>query len=107
MLQRNRYVKTPARGSVVLEATGVLRLAYRGIWSEFTNLFYSYSIYMVPGLNPVQTWKNFRSGPNWDAARPAIGDNGMKDFAASKKIITWDSLFVDEIRRTLFACKVL
>ncbi|KAF8532534.1 hypothetical protein JB92DRAFT_2824369 [Gautieria morchelliformis] len=84
-LGRNRYVKTPARGSIIIEATKVLGLAYSGFWS----------------LNPARTWKNFRSGANWDAARPAVGGE-----VSLQQNITWDSSFVDEIRRTLFACKV-
>ncbi|KAF8530501.1 PTR2-domain-containing protein [Hysterangium stoloniferum] len=87
-LGRNRYVKTPAKGSVVLESVKVFRLAYRSVWS----------------LNPLILWKNLEKGPDWDAARPTIDDETKG--STLKKWITWDSQFVDEIRRTLFACKV-
>jgi len=87
---RNRYVKTPARGSIVLEACKVLRLACRGLWT----------------FNPVRAWKNYARGANWDAARPNAVGNTELESSSLKKGITWDSEFVDEIRRTLIACKV-
>ncbi|KIJ40959.1 hypothetical protein M422DRAFT_780603 [Sphaerobolus stellatus SS14] len=86
-LGRNRYVKTPARGSILLEAVRVLKLAYGGLLT----------------LNPYRAWRSFVAGPDWDAARPTPADLPAK---ARKSNITWDSLFVDEIKRTLVACKV-
>ncbi|KAF8590919.1 oligopeptide transporter [Ramaria rubella] len=87
-LGRNRYIKTPARGSIILEATRVLRLAYRGCWS----------------YNPIKAWRNYSRGANWDAARPVT--SGIREGSTLKQGITWDTQFVDEIRRTLLACKV-
>ena len=105
ILQRNRYVKTPARGSVILESTKVLGLAYSGYWSTFVRAtIFRYS--RIVGLNPVRTWKNFRAGANWDAARPTVQET-ESEASPPKTRFTWDSCFVDEIRRTIFACKVL
>ncbi|GJJ06618.1 hypothetical protein Clacol_000811 [Clathrus columnatus] len=88
-LKRNRYIKTPAKRSIILESIKVLQIAYRKVWS----------------LNPVRCWRNLRSGPDWDSARPAVDDD-LTTGINQKRYITWDSQLVDEIKRTLIACKV-
>ncbi|GJJ06619.1 hypothetical protein Clacol_000812 [Clathrus columnatus] len=88
-LKRNRYIKTPAKGSIILESIKVFQIAYRNVWS----------------LNPITCWRNLRSGADWDSARPAADDDSTTEIN-KRRYITWDSQFVDEIKRTLLACKV-
>jgi proton-dependent oligopeptide transporter, POT family len=82
-----RYVKTAPRGSVILEALRVFRLAHQGAWS----------------WNPVILFRNLIGKADWNAARPKL--DGVIEKSGSRGI-TWDNDFVDEIRRALYACKV-
>ncbi|KAG8963088.1 hypothetical protein FRC03_003453 [Tulasnella sp. 419] len=78
----HRYVRTPPKGSVLLQAFNVIKLAYRGVWT----------------FNIFKFWK---APVNWDNARPGIAEK-----PAGKTLINWDNDFVDEIKRSLWACKV-
>lgn len=54
IIGKNKYVKTPPRGSILLETARVMRMALGPVWS----------------LNPLQTWRNSRSDNFWDPAKP-------------------------------------
>jgi len=100
----SRYVRTPPKGSILLQAFNVIRIAYRGVWSMYLSLIEFLHILIVDlivvsALNPVKFWTRT---VNWDNARPAPA--GQK---TTNSMITWDADFVDEIRRSLWACKVL
>ncbi|KAJ7140087.1 peptide/h+ symporter protein [Mycena crocata] len=82
---RNSYVKTPPRGSIVLETFRVLGLCLGAQWS----------------LNPVRMYKNMKSATFWDVAKPSSYTGG--ELPAK---ITWDDEFVGEVHRTMSACKV-
>ncbi|KAH8103419.1 peptide/h+ symporter protein [Cristinia sonorae] len=84
LLGKNSYVKTPPRGSVILETFRVIKLALGPAWS----------------INPVKTYRNISVENFWDPAKPSTyGDN----LPAS---ITWDEEFVGEVSRTVKACQV-
>jgi proton-dependent oligopeptide transporter, POT family len=98
----SRYVRTPPKGSILLQAFHVIRLSYKGVWCKFPleSLPLIMSLIEIPkAFNPIRFWS---SPVNWDNARPIVA--GKK---SSNPIINWDSEFVDEIRRSLWACKVL
>ncbi|KAJ7236842.1 peptide/h+ symporter protein [Mycena rebaudengoi] len=82
---RNSYVKTPPRGSILLETFRVIGMCIRARWS----------------LNPIATWKNIRGPGFWDPAKPSTYAGGE---VPAK--ITWDDEFVGEVDRTMKACKV-
>ncbi|KAF9901478.1 peptide transporter ptr2 [Lobosporangium transversale] len=70
---RKKVVKTPPRGSVLLEAFRAFGIA-------------------------------LKHGRNLDAARPSVIQ--ARDPNADMKAITWNDIFVDELRLTLKACSV-
>jgi len=55
---KKHYVKTPPRGSVVLEFLKVIAMSLAPIWS----------------INPVRTFKGIRSASFWDPAKPCKFD---------------------------------
>ncbi|CAL1711653.1 unnamed protein product [Somion occarium] len=79
------YVKTPPRGSVLLEVFRVTKMC------------------LVPALsiNPVKTYRNMKAPTFWDPARPSSFPKGKRPAT-----VTWDSDFVDEVYRTYKACQV-
>lgn len=79
------YVKTPPRGSILLETFRVIGLCLGPAWS----------------INPVQTIRNVRSPHFWDPARPSTYTD--RELPAK---ITWDEQFVGEVSRTVNAVKV-
>jgi len=83
---RKRYVRTPPKGSVVVDAVRIMRIVFRGAWS----------------WNPFRMVLNLTRRVNWDDARPTA-DNRSR---FPNHNITWDNDFVDEMKRTLYACKV-
>ncbi|KAJ6458337.1 peptide transporter PTR2B [Mycena vitilis] len=82
---RNSYVKTPPRGSIILETFRVLGLCFGSRWS----------------FNPVRLYRNMKSPGFWDPAKPSTYNSG--ELPAK---ITWDEEFVGEVHRTMSACKV-
>jgi POT family proton-dependent oligopeptide transporter len=82
---KNKYVKTPPRGSILLETLRVCKLALGPALS----------------LNPAQTFRNIRSPNFWDPAKPSY----YRDTQLPAKI-TWDEEFVGEVSRTVKACQV-
>jgi hypothetical protein len=83
------YVKTPPRGSVVVESWRVFVLAAKGKWS----------------LNPITLIRRFTRKDFWDSAKPSFYAGG--EHGSQPKGITWDDEFVDEVYRAVKACKVL
>ncbi|KAJ6488434.1 peptide/h+ symporter protein [Mycena vulgaris] len=82
---RNSYVKTPPRGSIILETFRVLGICLGANWT----------------FNPVAMFRNMKSPTFWDPAQPASYKGG--ELPAK---ITWDDEFVGEVHRTMSACKV-
>ncbi|KAL4256591.1 major facilitator superfamily protein [Pleurotus pulmonarius] len=82
---KNQYVKTPPRGSVILESVRVITMCMSHRWS----------------INPIRTIKNFRSEGFWDTAKPSFYEQGK-----APARITWDDDFVGEVHRTVKACQV-
>ncbi|KAI1315415.1 peptide transporter ptr2 [Mortierella claussenii] len=70
---RNKVVKTPPRGSVLLEGFRVFGIA-------------------------------LKNGRNLDAARPSV--ILTRDPNANMNSVTWDDIFIDELRLTIKACSV-
>ncbi|KAJ7106533.1 peptide transporter PTR2B [Mycena epipterygia] len=82
---RNSFVKTPPRGSIILETFRVIGVCIGAQWT----------------LNPIALYRGLKSATFWDAARPSSYKGG--ELPAK---ITWDDEFVGEVHRTLSACKV-
>ncbi|KAF9172974.1 peptide transporter ptr2 [Mortierella sp. AD011] len=70
---RNKVVKTPPRGSVLLEAFRAFGIA-------------------------------LKNGRNLDAAKPSVIQTRNPEAAMTR--ITWDDIFIDELRLTLKACAI-
>ncbi|KAF7335688.1 Peptide/h+ symporter protein [Mycena venus] len=84
-LCRNHYVKTPPRGSILLETFRVIGVCLSAHWT----------------FNPIALYRDLKSPGFWDAAKPSSYKAG--ELPAK---ITWDDEFVGEVHRTLSACKV-
>ncbi|PPR08189.1 hypothetical protein CVT24_001572 [Panaeolus cyanescens] len=82
---RKHYIKTPPRGSILLETVRVITRALAPAWSA----------------NPVTTLRNIRAPGFWDPAKPSFY---AKDQVPAS--ITWDDQFVGEVARTCNACGV-
>jgi POT family proton-dependent oligopeptide transporter len=83
-----KYVKTPPRGSVLVESWHVFLMAAKGKWS----------------LNPATFFSRFYSANFWDSAKPSYYAGG--EVGPRPENITWDDEFVDEVSRAVKACKV-
>ncbi|KXN81957.1 putative peptide transporter ptr2 [Leucoagaricus sp. SymC.cos] len=82
---RNRYVRTPPTGSVFSTALRLWKFAARGRWS----------------INPVKTWRNLRADDFWENVKPSrISEKDRPRW------MTFDDLWVDEVRRGFKACAV-
>lgn len=83
-LMRNKYASRPPTGSVLAKALQLWGFAMKGRWSA----------------NPVTTVKNMRSDEFWESVKPSkLGPN--------KPVwMTFDDIWVDEVRRGLKACTV-
>ncbi|KAF7300273.1 Peptide/h+ symporter protein [Mycena kentingensis (nom. inval.)] len=81
---RKSYIRTPPRGSILLETMRVISLCLSARWS----------------WNPVRLFRDARTAGFWDAAKPSTY-NGK-----APETITWDDEFVGEVARTASACKV-
>ncbi|KAF9008064.1 peptide transporter PTR2B [Cyathus striatus] len=82
---KHKYVKTPPRGSILLETLRVINYAMGPAWS----------------LNPVKTLRNMRSDDFWNPSKPSTYAG-----RALPKKMTWDEEFVGEVARTCSACRV-
>jgi POT family proton-dependent oligopeptide transporter len=82
---KKQYVKTPPRGSILLETWRVISMSMSRAWS----------------FNPVTTLHNMRRDDFWDPAKPSTYAGGSLPVK-----ITWDEEFVGEVARTCSACKV-
>ncbi|KAL8939613.1 MAG: hypothetical protein Q9211_002665 [Gyalolechia sp. 1 TL-2023] len=83
-LMRKKYARRPPTGSVTAKAFKLWVLAMKGRWS----------------LNPVTTAKNMRADDFWDNVKPSR-------FGQHKPAwMTFDDVWVDEVRRGLKACTV-
>lgn len=81
---RNRYVKTPPSGSVLSNALKLLFLASKGRFS----------------WNPVRFFKNLTAADFWENVKPSR-------LGASKPAwMTFDDMWVEEVRRGFKACYV-
>ncbi|KAF9531503.1 POT family-domain-containing protein [Crepidotus variabilis] len=80
---RNRYNRTPPTGSVLATTLRLFRYAARGKWS----------------LNPVRTYKNLSAPDFWENAKPSRVHE-------PPVWMTFDDLWVDEVKRGLKACGV-
>nr|AAZ32402.1 peptide transporter PTR2B [Hebeloma cylindrosporum] len=85
LLGKNLYVKTPPRGSILLETMRVIGFALGARWS----------------INPMKTIRAIRAPDFWDPAKPSNYEEGKRPAK-----ITWDDEFVGEVSRTLNACTV-
>ncbi|KAK7055780.1 Peptide/h+ symporter protein [Favolaschia claudopus] len=84
-LCRNSYVKTPPRGSIILETFRVVGVCLSARWT----------------WNPLALIREVRSEGFWEPAKPSSYKGG--ELPAK---ITWDEEFVGEVQRTFSACKV-
>lgn len=83
-LMRNKYARRPPTGSVLAKALKLWGLAMKGRWS----------------INPVKTVKNLRADDFWENVKPShLGAN-------KPAWMTFDDIWVDEVRRGLKACTV-
>ncbi|KAI4126278.1 MAG: hypothetical protein LQ338_003842 [Usnochroma carphineum] len=83
-LMRNKYARRPPTGSVLAKALRLWALAMKGRWS----------------INPVRTVKNLRADDFWENVKPSrLGAN-------KPSWMTFDDVWVDEVRRGLKACTV-
>ena len=87
-LGRNRYARSPPEGSVLSSAIHIWGQGLKGTWS----------------WNPIKTWKAWTSPDFWERAKPAavIASNG----GVPPSWLTYNDVFVDEVRRGLKACQV-
>lgn len=83
-LGRNRYIRSPPTGSVLFSSVRILRYCARGRWS----------------LNPFALWRNFNTPDFWESAKPS------RIQGAKPHWMTFDDVWVDEVRRGFKACAV-
>jgi POT family proton-dependent oligopeptide transporter len=84
MLCKKRYVLSPPQGSVMGKAFKLFALVLKGQIS----------------WNPLQTWRNIKHENFWNRVKPSVlGD-------AKPKWMTFNDVWVDEVRRGVSACKV-
>ncbi|KAF9788444.1 PTR2-domain-containing protein [Thelephora terrestris] len=82
---RNRYICSPPTGSVLGRAIRVCNFAARGRWS----------------WNPIKCYTQMKAPGFWDAAKPSMLAPGDRP-----AWMTYNDVWVDELRRGLAACKV-
>ncbi|KAF5321053.1 hypothetical protein D9619_000104 [Psilocybe cf. subviscida] len=82
---KSKYVKTPPRGSILLETFHVITMALGPAWS----------------MNPITTYRNTQKEDFWDSSKPSNYPNGE-----IPAMVTWDDEFVGEVARTIKACAV-
>ncbi|KAI4168373.1 MAG: hypothetical protein LQ343_006458 [Gyalolechia ehrenbergii] len=83
-LMRKKYARRPPTGSVIAKALRLWGLAMKGRWS----------------INPVTTGKNMRADDFWENVKPSrLGQH-------KPAWMTFDDVWVDEVRRGLKACTV-
>jgi POT family proton-dependent oligopeptide transporter len=82
---RNRYIRRPPSGSVLLPAMRTFLFAQRGRWS----------------INPRRTWLNMHDGTFWENVKPSRFTDETRP-----KWMTFDDAWVDELRRGFNACAV-
>jgi len=82
---RNKYSRSPPTGSVLSRAIRAWSFAARGRWS----------------WNPVKCYKRMKAPGFWDAVKPSQFPPGQRP-----PWMTFDDIWVDELRRGLAACKV-
>ncbi|KAH8146369.1 uncharacterized protein LAJ45_09562 [Morchella importuna] len=82
---RNKYITHPPAGSVLSKAMRIWVLGMKGRWS----------------INPFITYKNMNDGSFWERVKPS-------NFTPESKPswMTFDDLWVDEVRRGFKACTV-
>ncbi|KAL9583340.1 MAG: hypothetical protein Q9212_002772 [Teloschistes hypoglaucus] len=81
---KNKYEMRPPTGSVLAKALKLWGFAMRGRWS----------------INPFRTAKNLRADDFWESVKPSrLGE-------AKPAWMTFDDIWVDEVRRGLKACTV-
>jgi len=81
---RNKYVRSPPQGSVLGKATRLFFFAQKGRWHA----------------NPITTYKHLYDGTFWTSVKPsALG-------ASRPAWMTFDDVWVDEVRRGFHACSV-
>ncbi|ORY80871.1 POT family-domain-containing protein [Protomyces lactucae-debilis] len=84
---RKHLVVQKPTGSVVPVAWRAIKAASKGRWH----------------LNPVRTYKDHQRGDFWAAAKPSTYEREGK---VMPSWLTWDDVFVDELKRGIAACKV-
>lgn len=82
---KDKYVRTPPAGSVLGKAMRIFWRANRGRWS----------------LNPVATYKRLNDGTFWEDVKPSNIEPSRRP-----RWMTFDDLWVDEVRRGFAACSV-
>lgn len=85
---RNKYNRSPPTGSVLATALRIWGTGLKGTWS----------------WSPVRTYRNWMSEEFWERAKPenVVAAHG----GVSPSWLTWDSEYVDEVKRGLKACQV-
>ncbi|KAF9535179.1 peptide/h+ symporter protein [Crepidotus variabilis] len=86
LVGNKHYIKTPPRGSVLLETFRVIRMAMAPAWS----------------VKPSKIIRGIRSKDFWNPAKPSSYSRGRVPLS-----ISWDDEFVGEVARTCNACGVL
>ncbi|KAG7095190.1 hypothetical protein E1B28_005967 [Marasmius oreades] len=83
-VRRKHYVRSPPTGSVLATALRLFGLAAKGRWS----------------LNPIRLYKNFKAPDFWEQAKPS------KQVGQKPAWMTFDDIWVEEVRRGVKACGV-
>ncbi|TFY76043.1 hypothetical protein EWM64_g7968 [Hericium alpestre] len=88
---RNRYVRSPPQGSVLGKSLRTWRFAARGRAS----------------WNPIRFWKNMTADDFWENVKPSRVVAAEKEGGVAKpRWMTFDDVWVDELRRGFKACAV-
>ena len=91
LIGRTRYVRSPPQGSVLPSAIRIWRISASRCWS----------------WNPITTYRRMRADGFWEAAKPSVylRNDGVGK-VARPDWMTWDDVWVEEVRRGFKACEV-
>ncbi|KAA1472584.1 PTR2-domain-containing protein [Dentipellis sp. KUC8613] len=88
---RNRYVRSPPTGSVLGKSFRLWRFAAKGRWS----------------WNPYRTFRNLTAADFWENVKPSnVIARERETGVAKPRWMTFDDVWVDEVRRGFKACAV-
>ncbi|MCO5613681.1 hypothetical protein L7F22_067959 [Adiantum nelumboides] len=100
LIGNKHYIKVPPRGSILLEALRVIRLA---IAKAFSWNILRFRNNLANGILDSTTGQRTSV---WEFAKPATILSSLKGVDSRPKWLTWDATFVDEVQRTMRACAI-